>query len=105
MKPLPTPQPPPATAPDPSSASKHLRLSQQYARLADKTTSEISRLQKRRARAHFLVGELVLTNPEIWELIRPKLEPRLDELGSGRKAVDDYPETVAQIEALKKFLI
>jgi hypothetical protein len=89
---------------DASKAPEPSRIQQQYARFRDKATSELDRLEKRVKRAHFVVGEIVLSNPEIWAAVKPIIEPRLKDLGPVGQTIEDYPKIVDQIKSIKTLL-
>lgn len=94
----------PNEAPKPSPVTKQARLSQKYARLEMETASHLSKLEKSRARAHFIVGSIVLGDGALWNTVRAGVEAKLPTVGSARKAVDTYGSTLAQIETLRGLL-
>jgi hypothetical protein len=88
----------------PALAQKQIQIAQAYARLRDKTSAEISRLEKKKKRACFLAGEMVLADPAVWESVSAKLEARLSAIGPAARVIEEYPTVVAQIATLKGFL-
>jgi hypothetical protein len=78
-------------------------LKQRTARLRDDVAKSRSVVEKSRDRARYAVGAIVLENPELYERVRPDVEPLLAKLASStRKAVDDYSLTLEKLEELKK---
>lgn len=86
----------------PKAAHEPTNLEQKLARVRDAMAKRASTLEKARSRARFLVGEIVLENPDLLALVASQFEPHLAKLGSARKAVDDYPSTLASLEQIKK---
>ena len=74
---------------------------QRLAKLRDEVSRKSAVLERSLARAHYLMGEIVLKNPEMYASVRPYLGPHLAKLGSARKVVDDYLETATKLERLK----
>ena len=73
-------------------------------KIRDDVAKRISDLEKSRSRARFVVGEIVLDDPELLALVSPHLARYLPKLGSARKVIDEYPQTIAKIAELKKLL-
>jgi hypothetical protein len=103
-----TPVPPPTPKPtsvQTTTAHKPTALEQRFARIQDDVTKEISDGERAIARAHFLIGEVVMTSPALFALISPQLEPHLVKMGpKARKPIDTYADTRAEIYRLRKLL-
>jgi hypothetical protein len=63
------------------------------AKLDDDTSVSIGKLEKSISRAHFIVGELVLKNPELFALIKPEVDSHLDKESSAYNVVQEYTDT------------
>lgn len=87
-----------------TSEQKLARLSEKIARLHDVTVGEVVHREKLRARAYYLVGEIVLSNPELLARVAPVLEPALAKLGPARKVVDGYSRTMDELAQFKALL-
>ena len=77
---------------------------QKQAKLDDAASASITKLEKSIARAHFVVGELVLKNPDLLALVQPHIESRLQKESSAYKVVQEYAANVAQVAGLKELL-
>jgi len=86
---------------EPKPVHQPITLEQKIAKIRDEIATKTSRIKKSRARARYLIGEIVLDNPDLHALVALHLEPHLAKLGSARKAVDDYPKTAAKLEELR----
>jgi hypothetical protein len=76
-------------------------LEQKLARIRDEIACKTTLIEKSQSRARFLIGEIVLDSPALLALVTPHLEPHLVKLGSARKAIDDYPQTAAELDRLR----
>jgi hypothetical protein len=94
--------PPPRHSTTPE--EKHARLRQSLEALREDVTAKIESKEKSKSRAHFLIGKIVMEHPEFLARLSPDLEKHLAELGSARKAIDQYAETVAEIAYLESIL-
>jgi phosphoenolpyruvate-protein kinase (PTS system EI component) len=74
---------------------------QKHAKLDDDTSASITKLEKSIARAHFVVGQLVLQNPELFALVKAHLEKKQS---SAYKVVQEYTDNVTQVAGLKELL-
>ena len=77
---------------------------QKQAKLNDATAASINKLEKSIARAYYVVGELVLQNPDVLALIHAHLDSRLDKQSFAYKVVHDYAANVTQVAGLKELL-
>jgi hypothetical protein len=82
-------------------AHQPTKVDQKIARLRDSIATKITGLERSLARAHFVVGKIMLSNPDLLIPVMPQLEPHLGKLGSARAAVDNYSATVAELKHLK----
>jgi hypothetical protein len=96
--------PPPAGQANGAGSDKSVKLDQSVARLQDKITKAITRFEKENNRACFAVGKALLSNPELWIEVKPKLEHKLPPSGPTRMAIDSFAVNAAQIEKLKGYL-
>ena len=77
---------------------------QKQAKLNDSTLASISKLEKSISRAHYVVGELIMRNPELFALVKLDLDRHLGKEGAAYKVVHDYAGNVAQVAGLKELL-
>jgi hypothetical protein len=83
---------------------KHTRLIQKIEEARTDAVCHLTKLEKSRDRAHFIVGGIVLNNPALWALVREGVNAGLPSVGSARKAVNDYEGTTKEIEVVKECL-
>ena len=87
----------------PSPELDALRRLQQ--RLNDGALQVISKSEKRLKRAHYLLGELLLTDPDLYSQVRPFLEGHLSRLGPARQVIDNYTSiraTLVEVRAMQR---
>ena len=93
------------SATDPNRASLQDKLAialKRRARFDDEVAQSVTKLQKRQARAHFVLGELILADSKLYEVIRPQLEEHLSQLGAARRFIDEYGANRALLEEFRK---
>ena len=74
---------------------------QKQAKLDDAASASMTKLDKSIARAHFVVGELVLKIPELFALVQPHIESRLSKESSAYKVVQENATKVTQVNGLQ----
>lgn len=94
--------PPQWQVPTTEASSPHTSsYEQRLHKIHDQMAKREALLKKSQSRAHYSVGRIVMSEPDLKKLITPHLERHLDKMGSARKAVDDYDQTAAEISKLR----
>ncbi|OIQ65713.1 hypothetical protein GALL_527260 [mine drainage metagenome] len=73
-------------------------------KINDKIAQAIRKTEKRLMRAHFILGELILSDPELNERVRPLVESYLSKLGPKRQLVDHYTPNRDLLDRLRAMM-
>lgn len=85
--------------PDPT--KELLLIDHKIAKLGDQIAKSSRKAEKAIARAHYVMGEIILGDQNLLALVAPHLGPHLAKLGSARVTVDEYQANVAKLTHLK----
>ena len=94
-----------APQPEPSKATRSLEnINQRIARVREDILAQVRRLEKSRSFARYTVGELVLDNPKVLELVLPLIRDELAKRGRPAEHVSKYHRAKDEIDKLRELM-
>ena len=79
-------------------------INQRIARVREDILAQVRRLEKSRSFARYTVGELVLDNPKVLELVLPLIRDELAKRGRPAEHVSKYKTAKDEIDKLRELM-